>query len=73
MTSKHTFKLQIIKERLEKLCCPFIEDGTEQWMAELLLHPSETRYRLLTWVLCNFDSDFDNVISKTLPLSLIHI
>ena len=68
MTSKHSFKLQIIKERLEKLCCPFIEDGTEQWMAELLLHPSETRYKLLIWVLCNFDSDFDNVISKTLPV-----
>ena len=68
MTSKHSFKLKIIKECLEKLCCPFIEDGTEQWMAELLLHPSETRYKLLTWVLCNFDSDFGDVISKSLPV-----
>lgn len=68
MSSKHSLKLELIKNRLEKLCCPFVEDGTEQWMAELLLHPSETRYKLLSWVLCNFDSDFGDVISKTLPV-----
>jgi len=68
MPSKHSYKLQNIQNRLEKLCCPFIEEGGEQWMAELLLHPSETRLKLLTWALCNFDSDFDEVISKSLPV-----
>jgi len=67
-TSKYSVKLQNIKERLEKLCCPFIEDGSEQWIAELLLHPSETRFKLLSWVVTNFDSDFDEVINSTLPV-----
>lgn len=66
--SKATKKLKSIQNRLEKLCCPYLEDGSEQWVAELLLHPSETRSKLLTWIISSFDSDLEEILSNTLPV-----
>jgi len=59
--------LHELQLKLQALDCPFVEDGGDQWMAELLLHPSEMRTNLLTWAVIKFDNKFQEVIDRNTP------
>ena len=61
-------QISYIQKSLEILSCPFIEDGNEQWLAELLLHPSEARLKLLHWVACSYDSAFKDILNNSAPV-----
>ena len=66
-------QLTYIKLALEKLCCPYIEDGNVQYLAELLLHPGETRVKILHWLVTLYDSVFSGLLDDNSPVILNRI
>lgn len=60
--------LDHLKNILEGLCCPYIEESNEQWLAELLLHPSEARLKLLHWLVTTYDKAFNELLDNTIPV-----
>ena len=54
-----------IYKRLDELCCPFLQNVNEQSLAELLFHPSDSRLELLKWVVCAFDSAFEDYLETS--------
>ena len=73
MEKLNSQKLISIKKRLEQLSCPYIEDASEHWFAELLLHPSEGRIKLLSWIITNFDSKLGELLDESIPVISNHI
>ncbi|XP_025107651.1 uncharacterized protein LOC112572278 [Pomacea canaliculata] len=45
-----------VKDRLDALACPYVEDADEAWVTELVFTPGEPRIRLLQWLLSKFDT-----------------
>ena len=64
-------QLTYVKLVLEKLCCPYIEDGDVQYQAELLLHPGETRVKILRWLVTLYDPVFSELLDSNSYLTLI--
>jgi len=60
-------KMRSIRHQLDQLGCPFLESPSEQTLAELLLHPSEKRIKLLSWVIITFDSELEDLVNGVVP------
>lgn len=60
--------LRRIKNCLSELSCPYLEDNSDQWLAELLLHPSEARMKLLLWIITSYDSKFEEILDESVPV-----
>lgn len=66
-------QLTYVKLVLEKLCCPYIEDGNVQYQEELLLHPGETRVKIMRWLVTLYDPLFSELLDSNSYVTLNRI
>ncbi|XP_046857250.1 uncharacterized protein LOC124450650 [Xenia sp. Carnegie-2017] len=57
-------RVKVIREKLEALCCPYVENVDESWMSELLFKPGEPRLRLIQWLLSKFDPQLEELLDS---------
>lgn len=57
-----------ILNQLEQLGCPCIENLTSQTLGEFLVHPSEARVQLLSWVVSTYDFKLGELIGNSTPV-----